>query len=58
LIGEGKSNAEIAELLVLRRRTVETYVSSVLLKWELRSRSQIALYARDRGLVNRHDHIS
>jgi len=53
LIGQGKSNAEMAELLVVSKRTVETYVSSVLTKLGLTSRHQIALWARDKGLVNR-----
>jgi DNA-binding CsgD family transcriptional regulator/tetratricopeptide (TPR) repeat protein len=53
LIGQGKSNAEMAELLVVSRRTVETYVSRVLSKLGLTSRSQIALWTRDRGLVPR-----
>ncbi len=53
LIGQGKSNAEIAELLVVSKRTVETYVSNVLSKLDFTSRSQIALWSHDRGLVNR-----
>ncbi len=53
LIGQGKSNAEIAELLVVSKRTVETYVSSVLSKLGLTSRSQIALWTRDKGLMDR-----
>ena len=53
LIGQGQSNAEIAELLVVSKRTVETYVSSVLSKLGLTSRSQIALWTRDKGLVPR-----
>ena len=52
LIGQGQSNAEIAELLVVSKRTVETYVSNVLSKLGLTSRSQIALWTRDKGLVN------
>ncbi len=51
LVGQGQSNAEIAELLVISKRTVETYVSNVLSKVGLTSRSQIALWARDKGLV-------
>ena len=51
LIGQGKSNAEIAELLVVSKRTVETYVSSVLSKLGVPSRYQITLWARDKGLV-------
>ncbi len=53
LIGQGRSNAEIADLLVVSKRTVETYVSSVLSKLGFPSRHQIALWARDKGLVPR-----
>ncbi len=53
LIGQGKSNAEMAELLVVSKRTVETYVSRVLSKLGLTSRSQIALWTRDKGLTSR-----
>ena len=53
LIGQGQSNADIAELLVVSKRTVETYVSNVLSKLGFTSRSQIALWTRDKGLVNR-----
>jgi DNA-binding CsgD family transcriptional regulator/tetratricopeptide (TPR) repeat protein len=53
LIGQGKSNAEMAELLVVSRWTVETYVSRVLSKLGLTSRSQIALWTRDKGMVSR-----
>ena len=50
LIGQGQSNAEIAELLVVSKRTVETHVSSVLSKLGVPTRHQIALWARDNGL--------
>lgn len=53
LIGQGKSNTEIAELLVVSKRTVETYVSSVLSKLSVPSRHQIALWAQNKGLVHR-----
>ena len=53
LIGQGKSNTEMADLLVVSRRTVETYVSRVLSKLGLSSRFQIALWARDKGLASR-----
>jgi DNA-binding CsgD family transcriptional regulator/Flp pilus assembly protein TadD len=52
LIGKGKANAEIAEALVVSKRTVETYVSSVLSKLGFTSRSQIALWTREKGLVH------
>jgi DNA-binding CsgD family transcriptional regulator/tetratricopeptide (TPR) repeat protein len=53
LIGQGKSNAEMARLLVVSKRTVETYVSKVLSKLDLTSRAQIALWTRDKGLGTR-----
>ncbi len=53
LIGQGQSNAEIAELLVVSKRTVETHVSSVLSKLGVPSRHQIALWAQDKELVHR-----
>jgi DNA-binding CsgD family transcriptional regulator len=52
LIGQGKSNAEIAELLVVSKRTVETYVSSMLSKLGFSSRSQVALWVYDKGLAS------
>jgi ATP/maltotriose-dependent transcriptional regulator MalT len=53
LIGQGKSNAEIAEPLVVSKRTVETYVSNMLSKLGFTSRSQIALWAQGKELVHR-----
>jgi len=53
LIGQGKSNAEIAELLVVSKRTVETYVSGVLSKLGVSSRHQIARWAQEKELVHR-----
>ena len=51
LIGQGQSNAEIAELLVVSKRTVETHVSNVLSKLGVPSRHQIGLWAQGKELV-------
>lgn len=51
LIALGKSNQEIADTLVVGRRTVETYVSEALSKLGFTSRSQIAVWAVESGLV-------
>jgi non-specific serine/threonine protein kinase len=50
LIGQGKTNSEIAAELVLSKRTVETHVSHILSKLGLTGRGQIMLWAIDRGL--------
>jgi DNA-binding NarL/FixJ family response regulator len=45
LIGEGLTNRQIAGRLSLAEKTVKNYVSSVLSKLDLGSRTQAALYA-------------
>jgi predicted ATPase/DNA-binding CsgD family transcriptional regulator len=50
LLAQGKSNREIADLLVVHFRTIETHVSNILSKLGLTSRAQIALWAREKGL--------
>jgi predicted ATPase/DNA-binding CsgD family transcriptional regulator len=51
LIGQGKTNGEIAAELVLSKRTVETHVGNILSKLSLTSRGQVMLWAIDRGLT-------
>jgi len=41
-VAQGCSNAEIAERLVLSRRTVETHVSHILAKLQVDSRRELA----------------
>ena len=51
LLGEGRSNREIATILVISERTARTHVSNVLSKLNLTSRTQAALMAIREGLV-------
>jgi DNA-binding CsgD family transcriptional regulator len=50
LIAQGKSNREIAEILVVSERTVESHVTNVLARLGFTSRTQIAVWAVDAGL--------
>lgn len=50
LLGEGLSNSEIADRLVISRKTAEHHVGRILAKLGVRSRAQAAAYAaRDLG---------
>ena len=51
LIGQGKTNSEIAAELVLSKRTVETHVGKILSKLGFSSRSQVMRWAIDHGLT-------
>ncbi|SER27454.1 two component transcriptional regulator, LuxR family [Gracilibacillus ureilyticus] len=51
LLGEGKSNKEIAELLALSIGTVKNHISQLLDKLQLRDRTQLAIYAIRNGYV-------
>jgi DNA-binding NarL/FixJ family response regulator len=52
LVGHGRSNKEIATDLGITERTARTHVSNILGKLDLQSRTQAALYAVERKLVN------
>ena len=51
LLGQGMSNKEIGTRLFITERTARTYVSNILGKLGLASRTQAALYAVEHKLV-------
>jgi DNA-binding NarL/FixJ family response regulator len=51
LLGQGMSNKEIGATLFITERTARTYVSNILGKLGLASRTQAALYAVEHKLV-------
>jgi DNA-binding NarL/FixJ family response regulator len=53
LLASGRTNREIAEELVLSRRTVDMHVRNILRKLDCRSRVQAVTRAGDIGLLTR-----
>ncbi len=53
LIAQGKSNREIADALVVTKRTIETHMNNILYKLNLTSRAQIVVWAVESGLATR-----
>ena len=51
LVAEGHTSDEIAELLVISRRTVDRHRANILEKLELRDRVDVTRYAIRRGLI-------
>ena len=52
LVSRGLSNAEIADRLVLSRRTVEHHVQDVYLKIGASTRAGAAMFAMQHGLLD------
>jgi len=53
LIANGLTNSQIAEKLVISENTVKGHVSNILSKLHVADRTQVAVYAWQRGLVQR-----
>lgn len=51
LVTQGKSNREIAEVLVISEKTAKAHISNILGKLGLDDRTQMAVYAIKHGLV-------
>ncbi|MFD5224507.1 response regulator [Microbacterium sp. NPDC058342] len=51
LVADGRSNAEIAEQLVISHETVKTYVSRILAKLDVRDRVQAVVLAHRAGIA-------
>lgn len=51
LVGEGKSNKEIANSLFLSVGTVKNHITNILQELDLRDRTQLAIFAVKNGLV-------
>ena len=52
LLAAGKSNQEIAELLYISAGTVRVHVHTILQKLDVRDRTQAAVLALQKGLIN------
>ena len=52
LVGEGRSNQEIADLLVIAESTAKTHVKRILAKVDARDRAQAVVFAYRSGLVS------
>ncbi|MBU4203027.1 MAG: response regulator transcription factor, partial [Acidobacteria bacterium] len=50
LIGQGKSNDEIAEAMFISKNTVRSHIKSIYAKLDTHSRLQLALYAINSAL--------
>lgn len=54
-VADGRTNAEIGAHLYLSEATVKGYVSRLMSKFDCSNRTQLALYAHQKGAVNPED---
>jgi NarL family two-component system response regulator LiaR len=52
LVAKGRSNHDIAQELFISEKTVKTHISNILSKLNLQDRTQLAIYAIKKGLVD------
>lgn len=52
-VGLGRTNKEIAKKLFLSEGTVRNYISKILSCLELRNRTQLAIWAVQKGIINK-----
>jgi DNA-binding NarL/FixJ family response regulator len=50
LVAQGKTNREVAEVLVVNYRTIEKHIENILVKLGFTSRVQVAVWASENGL--------
>lgn len=53
LVAHGYSNANIAQRLIISERTVKSHVSSILSKLNMTDRTQLAVFAWQRGIISK-----
>jgi NarL family two-component system response regulator LiaR len=53
LVAQGKSNHDISQALVISEKTVKSHISSILSKLHLADRTQLAIYAFQKGLLKK-----
>ena len=51
LVAAGRSNHDIASVLVLSPKTIERHLSNIFVKLEVSSRTAAAAYAHEHGLM-------
>jgi NarL family two-component system response regulator LiaR len=51
----GRTNKEIAEIMIVSPETIKTHVGNILTKLQLAHRSQVVIYALKQGLISLDD---